>query len=1648
VLEYSCGGFATVIRLPLRDAAALQAVYDEFATLRAQTAPMLLFLGRLQRLTARVENAGAAKIEPVVLGRHEAGIENSNGALSIADLCATGSFLIARRAIPETVMKVAIKSGVDSKQLHPSWNDWKGDGEVALAVRLDEGLVSPRFYTYLPMGREAIAPFNGYLHGTFFPGSSRKSLDAGIELNRLILIEAASLAGETIGWLSRFTPAPQTENSSAVLDEAAAARATTDLLVWSEVASLDTSEDLNLSAVVASKAAAAVGADSLDEAAVIPCLAGGTGDARVKPSRAPVIWRQARSVRRWQVELPTFSVEVIARHGETIGIAPLWPGLGLRRIEALTGYLALHLNRHQDQPALTERAAIAASVAAEIPRGKKPALPRWTRFYNDLIPFMERNLSPLAGLEILFCSDGSLRPATRQLTGETQARSPRRRRRKGMVIEASVFAPPAPKGSSGTHTVVHELSPPTPLKPYFAFLTEALPWYGELAPVRVLLEGKLFDSFDSDTVLVRLSQVLARDGRKEARASGLRWAFLVWRRALESGRPIQLRIQHRFYAPTIDGDYIDASQAVFSATWPEETQGKRLQQFLDLAPIDSADLSALRARRLAPTSHRVFGQSRTAQWVAFLDELGVQHGLEPIEKKVARQISGPELSSFRFCNMLGISETAAAVWKVDVTSTVSTGTHLPSSTGYVVNGSLWWIPGQGDHERFSDECRELYSTLVTDWVGRAKSECWQVEIHHHYATYADTRRWPTPLASFLRASTWMPADEPSPEGSVRGYFAPKDIWLASEDGPERFPRFLRRPAPKLLRALERDPRAVKELVRSMGLRILNDPSTGLEQACFLAEQYRDGRVERYYELEFLNLYHRTWRSIAEKFDTAATALDTVRPPALIVVRHNGLNSVVDIGTSEDTAQLHVRDNDDEIAPGLIELTGGKIFDARVTDPARIGRVFKSFYANKVRLASEVRYELFVGTTPISQIKCDETVTTICPWLRVMAAVSSEALKGVEFQRLPLDRASLIERLERVRFHIAAKIAFRIDGKEIPADEAGRQAFALKTADGGVIVVALHEGDLTWAAVEASLPAICDAIEQPSLVPHMRLLARELDAIGEDVSAVPTGDLELDRLSKLLFLNRTAVAGIREILGARLDKHLPWLRAIAHLAGGEDGLAAFNAVEREAVQDIDTLQAALFPLIGTINLEFEVVLGACKHSLNVGEFRELLGLDFAQFNISLIAAGENPDVDPERHRTQLAHHIAEHEIGIIDALRNAFAPSLLKKTPAPDYARLRDALPSLAPDPSWLLVHEYVPEILLEAFVEKWLETAKGPRLGENPFNIPRVVGVRTTNIRAVRKFAEAVAPLVRTWCALNDKTAPELWRDPLSTDAKLRDALDQAGAFDFLPLDEAALLAWSSSIAVWPEEMPATLDREALGISSTDIEDEQDKAKIERAAREAKARSVTFSGTEIDPREANWDTISTAIEGALSRAALSTPIGSQANLQPMLKVRGSTKKHREKKNPGEPTVRVPQEKKDMIGRLGELVIYHWLKKRLPEQDIHKAWRSKNAFIITGRPGDDDLGYDFAITFRKQTLYIEVKASTGDPQQFEMGETEVRAARKAARPRSRERYVIAYVRDVGEPASTGVDLLPNPMTDEGSHLLQILGEGIRYGFRRG
>ncbi|MFA1625588.1 sacsin N-terminal ATP-binding-like domain-containing protein [Rhizobium mongolense] len=194
-------GFSSVIRLPLRDADSLQTARDEVAALDDETAPLLLFLDRLEKLDAKIRRRSGEVSSAFTLERHEEAIASTPVNASIVTLSGT-RWLLIRDHAPEILMQRAVGDGVKAKQLHSSWKDWSGVGEVGLAVPLDHEISSPRLYTFLPMGEGATAPFQGHLHGSFFPSSNRKALDAGVALNRLLLTQAVTLAAASVRWLA------------------------------------------------------------------------------------------------------------------------------------------------------------------------------------------------------------------------------------------------------------------------------------------------------------------------------------------------------------------------------------------------------------------------------------------------------------------------------------------------------------------------------------------------------------------------------------------------------------------------------------------------------------------------------------------------------------------------------------------------------------------------------------------------------------------------------------------------------------------------------------------------------------------------------------------------------------------------------------------------------------------------------------------------------------------------------------------------------------------------------------------------------------------------------------------------------------------------------------------------------------------------------------------------------------------------------------------------------------------------------------------------------------------------------------------------------------------------------------------------------
>lgn len=1651
--DFARRGFATVIRLPLRGTPAYKAVRDEIHSLIKQSAPVLLFLRRLKRLSICITGIRQPDdAAEATLTREEEPLTGDETTISLVDLAESGRYLVSRRKIAESEMRAAVDEGLQSKQLPDSWRGWTGDGEAALAVRIDDGRVHPRLYTFLPMGRDAIAPFRGYLHGSFFPTSNRKAVDPDVRVNRLVLDGATTLAADTICWLTQ-----PGDDADTRLVPGDAARAAVDLLTWQEVASLsseetefsdasdarsDPEECLDLPAIVAGKTASALGKDCLGEAPVVPCLGIWSGDPLRRPAGGPVLWQAPARARRLHLKLATFSVEIVAEHGSRAGVAPFWPGLDDEREQRLAAFLQRHAaNHYLDRMTLRERGAIVEATAASLHRKPRATLERWISFYRELPAFVDQSTAALAGTKILLCGDGSLRAAGGVSDPDTGVPAPRRRKRKGAEVEASVFFPP--RTASNEDGLGQELAPPVPLAPYFAFLEDKLPWFSELSAARQFLENGLASAFESETVLTRISQVVQADALRRIRTAGLRWAFAIWRRSVAIKRPIALSTQYRLYVPTAGGDFMLAAEAVFSSAWPEETLGRKLQNFLDAAPVDVRDLLKVRARRLQPPSHSAFGAKLVAEWTTFLRGLGVQRGLRPVALKPPSATRASALTNFEFCATLSISPEAAKIWKADIQANLASALSLPMTTHYVMAGSLWWLPGQGDHHRFSDEAREGYAGLIIDWLGEATAAQFSVEVHHQHNFRADTRQWPTPVAAFLRTAAWMPVEEPGPDGTTRRHQIPANVWLPGSSSTERYPPFLRRPSFMLSRALDKAPETTLQLLATRArLRMFNAPSTLLPQIFFLTVQYRAGGISRFHEREFVNIYNRSWSRLADQFAAKPETFPKSAPPAWLVARRGGTTAAVQ-ASGHNAEIVYVRDSADQIAPGLIVAIGGALLDTRASDPAKVGRLLKSLYGERVRLVSEVSYQLRVAGSRLDELQGGHLLIEVCPWLRAMVAVALEAVQGVELSRLPTDRSTILALLDRVRLHRDRDVTFWLDDANVtPADM--RSAYAFKLANGDPVVIGISDAPLDWSEIEACLPAICEAIDQPGIVSNMRLLARQLERDGVVPISNPDNQHEILALCRVLMLDDHAADAAREAMGERLEGQLPWLRAIIHLVGGETAYLMWCEGEANALEDRAALRIHLEKCLAGSGLSSDSVLEACKQSFSLDQLREGLGLDFAAFNISLVETGAEPDVNVEGHDNQLSHYVAENELPILEALRNAGAHLLDRFEPNPDYARLRRATRELKPDPAWAMIYRDVPHDLLAGIVAEWLDSCGAPALNANPNALPNVLAVRDANGPLTRKVAVVAAPLVRAWCIGNNAAVPPVWQASGDAGVKLRVELEDAGVFDYRALDEATLLRWCQALGLWPAAMPLSLDRQVLGVAETDVEAARQKQREEQAAQEALARSVVLNGRMVDPKQADWDAISAEIAASLPRSVRNTPIGAMADLVPS---DGALRPRRGGgSGGGGPFTPVPKDKTDMVGRLGELTIYHWLKARLPNQDIDRGWVSGIGGIATGK-GEDGKGYDFEIEYRRQKWYIEVKASTGDPCKFEMGETEVRFARKIAQSRGAQRYVIAYVGNVGSTREVVIDMLPNPMSAEAEGILDIVGEGIRYRFTK-
>lgn len=150
-------------------------------------------------------------------------------------------------------------------------------------------------------------------------------------------------------------------------------------------------------------------------------------------------------------------------------------------------------------------------------------------------------------------------------------------------------------------------------------------------------------------------------------------------------------------------------------------------------------------------------------------------------------------------------------------------------------------------------------------------------------------------------------------------------------------------------------------------------------------------------------------------------------------------------------------------------------------------------------------------------------------------------------------------------------------------------------------------------------------------------------------------------------------------------------------------------------------------------------------------------------------------------------------------------------------------------------------------------------------------------------------------------------------------------------------------------------------------------------------------------------------------------------------------------------LRPPAELRELVGVVGEMHAYRFLRAKFGNDIVTQdAWVSEIRLevlpLMKGEPDNtsDSHGFDFQFRYRRQKWCVEVKATTGDDPQFDLGVSEINAATNLARQGGQWR--ILRVRNALSEQPE-FDWLPNPFEEGFRKYFHLHRGGMMVSYRR-
>ena len=362
-------GYATAIRLPLKDRESLASVTGQLEALMEGQPPVNLFLSRIASLEVTINGATPRS---ATLTREQRILSADKHFRLLEVSCGAQRYIVAERTIPHDEILPVIQKDVVGERLPEPWRKWEGDAAVSLAVAPEGAPIAGRLFNFLPMGPDAAAPLDGYLDAPFYASIDRLKVQQGVDLNAFLTRHCRELAIQA-GIAIRTSVAP-----------VEAKRAVVDMTFWhgdgqTEIREAMSSRNLSL----------------------VPTIkAGKAGD-----------WAPLVAARLWCGD-----AFISASYAAKVADFPVVDTtIGPERLERIRSFVMT--------PSGVERAAVVEKIAGDLHR-RKAAAERWDMFYHSLAGLFYEEPGLLHGRRLLLTEAGDLD----QTDGPRRGRGGRRRR--------------------------------------------------------------------------------------------------------------------------------------------------------------------------------------------------------------------------------------------------------------------------------------------------------------------------------------------------------------------------------------------------------------------------------------------------------------------------------------------------------------------------------------------------------------------------------------------------------------------------------------------------------------------------------------------------------------------------------------------------------------------------------------------------------------------------------------------------------------------------------------------------------------------------------------------------------------------------------------------------------------------------------------------------------------------------------------------------------------------------------------------------------------------------------------------------------------------------------------------------------------------